>query len=114
MPDGVLVPPLAIAPHVVDGQPEAGAHCEAEEHVAREDTQVLLERVRHAAFQRDGEQLGCSQHDQRGEPGRPARTCQRPSESRYDAKLPRRHGKHDHLQRVKRVMRRTTIFITIS
>lgn len=91
MPPRSLVPPLAVVlVQVADGQPEADPHGDAQEEVAREDSQVLLERVGYAAFEADSEELGNDQHDQRGQPGRPARVVEHPPKSRNDAEIARR------------------------
>jgi len=99
--DGPGVPCPALVPartvvvlQVVDRQPEACPQGEAQEEVAREDAQVLLERVCHSPFEADGDELGDDEHDQRGKPGRPARICKRPPKPRHDAEMARRHVGH--------------------
>lgn len=99
LPTGV--PPLATRRrHMVDRQPEGGPDSETHKEIARENTQVLLERVCHATLKADGDELRNEQHDQRGHPRRPTRTCQHPSQSRNDAEVTRRMiRRHVHLRR---------------
>ncbi len=90
LPPRSLVPPLAVVLQVADGQPDGCSHGDTQEEVTREDPEVLLERVGDAAFEADSQEFGNDQHDQRGQPGRPARTVDCPPQSRDDAEVPRR------------------------
>jgi hypothetical protein len=79
-------------------QPEARSQSETQEEVAREDAQVLLERICHPPFQADGEEFGDDQHDHRGQPGRPTGMSEHPSKPGHDTETSRRHGGHNCLQ----------------
>lgn len=72
LPQPAAIPLATRGCQVVDSQPEGSPDGEAQEEIARENPQVLLERVRDASFEEDRDEFGDDQHDHRGQPRRPA------------------------------------------